>query len=385
MPRPAVLSGWLVLLGILAWSYFTSMAHIGFRWWNEADYGHCFFVPVFALVLLLIRRGMIVRVSEDERWRSEFGIIGAAFGAAVGVLLFLIYMIRTPEGQNWLSLSTPVYLLLSAGYGALIVGLFFEVAWLFLRHDLVKPLSADGWRWGLALLVLCALMRWWSAYYWYILMDPASLVPCVAGLVLLVGGWWAMRWAWPSIVFLGFMVPLPGFLADILSLPLQRVGTKVSVFAIQTMGIRTFAEGNKIMLPGGPLEVAVACSGLRMMMLFFAVCVGAAFVMRCALWEKIVIVASAVPIAVISNVLRLIVTALVQEFIGREVSLKLGHDMAGWFMMPLALLLLWGEMALLKKLFLAPVPQGPLSLEGSLAGGTGGVDSQAISDRQEQT
>ena len=330
---------------------------------------------------------MIVRVSEDEDWDwwSGFGIIGAAVGAAVGLVLFVSYMIRVPEGLGWWSLGTWGYLLLAMVYAGILGGLLFQVAELFLRHDLLKPLSADGWQWGVALLVLCALMRWAGAYFWYILLGPYSLVPCIAGLVFLIGGWRVMQWAWPSVVFLVFMMPLPGFASAMLSGPLQRIGTKGSVFAIQTIGIPAVAQGNVIQLPGGPLEVAVACSGIRMLMLFFAVCVGAAFVMRCTVWEKTVIVASAIPIAVFSNVLRLILTALLQEFIGREVALKVGHDMAGWAMMPLALLLLWGEMALLKIMFLTPVAKRPLSLEGSLAGGLGGVESQAITNRQEQT
>ena len=116
-----------------------------------------------------------------------------------------------------------------------------------------------------------------SSYYYYDLLDPASLVPCLAGLTLFVGGWKAIRWAWPSIVFLVFMVPLPGFLANLMGGPLQRLATVASTFLIQTIGISAVAEGNVISLADSQIGVAEACNGLRNMMLFLAVCVGLVF------------------------------------------------------------------------------------------------------------
>ena len=86
--------------------------------------------------------------------------------------------------------------------------------------------------------------------------------------------------------------------------------------------------------------------------------------------DEIVIVISAAPIAVISNVARLTATAILYEWfsgwIDKEVAGEYIHDYAGYAMMPLAMLLLWGEMTLLRKLVIEPVPKGPLSLGGSL-------------------
>jgi exosortase/archaeosortase family protein len=104
-----------------------------------------------------------------------------------------------------------------------------------------------------------------------------------------------------------------------------------------------------------------------MMMMFFAICVGAVLVLRGPLWEKTVILASAVPLAIISNVMRLAVTALAQEWISREFSENTVHQWAGWLMMPFALLLLWGELALIRRVFIEPGGGIPFTLEDSLA------------------
>ena len=178
-----------------------------------------------------------------------------------------------------------------------------------------------------------------------------------------------MKRVWPSLLFLFFMLPLPGFLESMLRQPLQDFGTMTSVFVIQTLGIAAVAQGNVIQLTKGELGVVEACSGLRMLMLFFAICVGAAFMLRCAIWEKVLIVVSAIPIAIFSNVARITITAILYEaarkwptVISTETADWVFHDMAGLLMMPLALLLLWGEMALLSKLLLEPIAKSSLSM-----------------------
>ena len=107
-----------------------------------------------------------------------------------------------------------------------------------------------GSLWGLLLIAVAGSMRMASSYYYYDLLDPASLVPCLAGLTLFVGGWKALRWAWPSIVFLVFMIPLPGFLATVMGGPLQRLATVASTFMIQTLGISAVADGKRDLFVG---------------------------------------------------------------------------------------------------------------------------------------
>jgi exosortase len=230
----------------------------------------------------------------------------------------------------------------------------FAVVLLWNRRQMLESFVPQGSSWGLALFALSAAMRWASAYFYFRLLDPLSLVPCLAGVALFVGGWRALRWAGPSIVFLVFMIPAPGLVADLLSHPLQRIGTVASTYILQTCGVAAVSQGNVILLTEGELGVADACSGLRMMMLFFAVCVGAVLMMKLAWWEKVVIVLSAVPIAVVANVIRITATGVLYQTASSELAEAMYHDLAGWFMMPLAVALLWGEMGMISRLFPAP-------------------------------
>lgn len=237
----------------------------------------------------------------------------------------------------------------------------FAVYLLWLRRDMIPPLGGRGSWWGLAFFGLWAVMRWTAVYFNYGTLPELSMLPFFAGTALFVGGWQGLLWSWPAILFLFFMMPLPGAVQGMASEQLQRIATQMSTFVIQTLGIAAVAQGNVIQLAERPLEVARACSGLRMMMLFFALCIGAAFVTRRPLWEKLVMIASAAPIAVVSNGARIILTAVIYQFatlwpsvIDLDTAAEVIHAWAGYMMMPIGLLLLLGEMSLLNKLMLAP-------------------------------
>ncbi len=201
------------------------------------------------------------------------------------------------------------------------------------------------------LLAIAGAMRMVSSFYYYALLDPASLIPCLAGLTLFVGGWKALRWAWPAILFLIFMIPLPGFVANLMGGPLQRLATVASTFLIQTIGISAVREGNVISLADSQIGVAEACNGLRNMMLFLTVCVGMVLISRRSAVEKAIIVLSSAAIALLANVVRIAATAILHETVSHAAATTLYHDMAGWFMMPVAVVFLWLELAYLNHVF----------------------------------
>jgi len=186
-------------------------------------------------------------------------------------------------------------------------------------------------------------------------------------------------------------VPLPGLLAGRLSHPLQRIGTIASTYLIQTLGIPAAAQGNVILLENAELGIVEACSGLKMMMLFAVVCVGAAFLLRRSLATKCVVVLSAMPIAIAANVLRITITAVLHQMGEPRTAETFYHDLAGWFMMPLAVLILWGLVGLMarliverevrtKQLLAAVGGPGPAALGAE--GRSGSAPGRAIRQRE---
>jgi exosortase len=234
-------------------------------------------------------------------------------------------------------------------------------------HGFLVPLFAAGLLWarrgrldpeevrpnlflGLPLLLLGIGLRLLGAYYYYAWLEPVSLLPVLAGLCLLIGGWEAWRWAWPAILFLAFMVPLPYRLEIALSGPLQALATTVSTFLMQVLGLPALAEGTVIHLREKPINIVEACSGLRMLMVFFALSTAVALLSKRPLLDRLILVASAVPIALASNILRVTVTGILHETTSSEFADRFFHDVAGWLMMPLGLGMLGIEVWLLERL-----------------------------------
>jgi exosortase len=139
------------------------------------------------------------------------------------------------------------------------------------------------------------------------------------------------------------------------------VGTEASTYLLQTCGYPAVAEGNIIYMDEVKLGVIDACSGLGMLMTFFALSTAVALVIERRRSDKLAIIASAIPIALIANIARITASGMVYWTWGEDAGSFL-HDWAGWLMMPLALALLWLELRFLDRLLTeGPVP-GPLQV-----------------------
>ncbi|MDO4557501.1 MAG: archaeosortase/exosortase family protein [Planctomycetia bacterium] len=210
---------------------------------------------------------------------------------------------------------------------------------------------------GCGILFLCVggLCRILGSFLSDPVLYPASMVPLLLGVALLIGGRRLTRWTWPSIVFLVFMIPLPELLSIMFADKLQLIGTSVSVWLLQLGGVAADASGNVIMLPNGHrMGVIEACSGLKMLVLFFCICTAGMFLMKGSLIEKIVVFCSAIPIAMVANIARITITGFLYMHADSDAAERFFHDGAGAFMAPFAMLLLWGEIELLGVL-LVPV------------------------------
>lgn len=208
---------------------------------------------------------------------------------------------------------------------------------------------------GLGLLLVGGAMRLASARYYVGTLDEYSLFPTLAGLALTLGGVKALRWSWPAIAFLWFMIPLHGRVSMLLSDKLQRIATITSAHLIETAGFPAQTEGNVILLSEVDMGIIEACNGLAMMMTFFAISTAAAIFVDTVPWKKAALVLGAIPIAVVCNVLRIATTGIMHETVGRELADKVFHDLAGWLMMPMGLFFLWLELTFLDRL-VRPTP-----------------------------
>jgi exosortase len=287
-------------------------------------------------------------------WRCAVSVMIALTMAILGWVYWPIFVELADEWSK-----NPLY---SHGY---LVPAFAAVL-LWIRRDRIPRTPLQPSWWALAFLTAGSVMHLGATYFYFAWPERGSLLFMLFAAVLAIGGWAAIRWTWPSIFFLVFMIPLPGIIENNLMGPLQRVATLASTNVLQTLGLFAKADGNVIVLSEVEMGIVEACSGLRMLSTFIALTVGACFFMQRPYWQKLVIVASSIPIALLCNVVRISTTGVLHELVS--------HDVAGMFhnetvaapvMMVLALLLLLAELKLLDFIFIIePTLAKPGTSEG---------------------
>ena len=292
-----------------------------------------------------------------HRW--SWGRIVPLVGVFGAVLAWSSWPALSAMLERWS--SDPRY-----SHGYLVPG--FAVFLLWHRRDRLARIG-PGIHWGgLAWIALGVALQFLGGVYFVQWLEMAALLPILAGLCLLAGGWPALSWAWPAIAFLFFMIPLPYRVEYALGYPLQRIATLSSTFLLQTFGLSAVAEGNIIVMDHARIGVVEACNGLGMIFMFLAFSTAVVLLIERPVVDKMLILLGAIPTALLANILRITITGLLHETVGGEWANAVYHELAGWLMMPLALGLLWLELVVLSHLFV-PVPERPLSSARELISG----------------
>jgi exosortase len=263
----------------------------------------------------------------------------AALAAAVGLWSYwptLVTLVDTWERE-------PDY---SHGYLVAPLALFF----LWARREKFPGWGKPAYAIGAFFLISATVIRYFGARFYFEFIDGWTIVPWIAGVVAILGGGRILWWALPSIGFLFFMVPLPYGIETALSGPLQKVATKLSTYALQLFGQPAFAEGNVILLGEHQLEVAQACSGLRLFMSVVALAYAYVVLVRRAWWERAILLLAVAPIAVVANAARIVATGFLFQYTTGETAHRFAHDFAGWAMIPLAAVMFWAVLWYLSKL-----------------------------------
>jgi len=174
-------------------------------------------------------------------------------------------------------------------------------------------------------------------------LRPIDMIATLGVIVLFLGGWRLVKHTWLPIVFLVFAVPLPDRIYRSLTIPMRQWAAAAATIMLNFVrGMEATANGVVInVIYNGqtlepPLDVAEACSGMRLLMAFLALGVAMAYLHYRPIWQRIVLLASTIPIAIFCNIIRVTVTGFIYIFIHPRYAQGLYHDMLGMAMLPLA-------------------------------------------------
>jgi len=177
-----------------------------------------------------------------------------------------------------------------------------------------------------------------------------SGVAVVVGLTGIWGGAQAARRYSLPLILLVTMIPLPYTLYYRLSFPLQLLSARLAAGSLDLLGLEVQRWGNIFEVNGHSLEVVRACSGVRSMMTLGTMAAALAVVLRLRPWAGVSMLVLSLPVAMLGNAFRLILTALLVLAFGEKMSEGWRHDTVGFVGFAVSLLLL----GLLTKLLYRP-------------------------------
>ena len=170
------------------------------------------------------------------------------------------------------------------------------------------------------------------------IFEMASQIFVIAGGLLLLKGAAALRAAWFPVFYLIFMIPLPGLLVDAITGPLKQWISTIVVSVLYSVGYPIAQSGVVISIGQYQLLVADACSGLHSMFSLTALGTLFMYIMgRKSRLHNAIMLASILPIAFVSNIVRVIVLVLVTYHLGDEAGQGFLHGAAGMVLMLVAL------------------------------------------------
>jgi len=174
-------------------------------------------------------------------------------------------------------------------------------------------------------------------------LSPLSMIATLGAIVLFLGGWRLVKYTWLPVAYLFFAVPLPDRYYRGITIPMRIWGASAAsalLSLVKDMDAMASGVVIDVVYKGKHIEpaldVAEACSGMRLLMAFLALGVAMAYLHERPMWQRLMLLASIVPIAILCNIIRVTATGFVYALIGPQYAQGIYHDILGLGMLPLA-------------------------------------------------
>jgi exosortase B len=236
------------------------------------------------------------------------------------------------------------------GHGPIILAVFAWLVWQK-RHVLIDEAYAGktspiaGWSALLFGLLVYIIGRSQAINT----LEVGALLPILIGVLLIMRGWSAVRALWFPLLFLCFMVPLPGILVDMITGSLKQQVSAVAENVLYHAGYPIARTGVMLNIGQYQLLVADACSGLNSMFSLTALGLLYLYIMRYRNWLHIGLILLAIlPIAFLANVIRVMTLVLITYYFGDAAGQGFAHGATGMVLFIVALSMLLAYDSLLR-------------------------------------
>ena len=251
---------------------------------------------------------------------------------------------------------------------AVMIGLYYPVLWRLVRqwyddgdysHGFLVPVLSAYLIWqrrdklaeivrkpsnlGLLVVAFSLGLLFLGSLGAELFLTRISIVVTICGLVVYFSGWRMLRAMTFPLAFLLFAIPLPTLIYNEIVFPLQFIASKFATSVLEMLNLfPIMREGNVLIMPGMRLEVVEACSGIRSLMSLLALAAGYGYLAEKSVPVRWFLVLAMVPLAIISNGTRVMITALMTNYIGPQAAEGFMHEFSGWVIFVVATALFLG-------------------------------------------
>jgi exosortase len=221
-------------------------------------------------------------------------------------------------------------------HGALIPPIVAYLIYQELREQRARAVVSRPSAWGFVLLLPAMVLQALDAGMHTQLLSAISIVFALPGFFLLTLGVERTRTMAFPLVFLAFALPIPLGVTETIHLVLRHVAVAATASIVPLLGIPVFAEGTTLHMAQGALQVADACSGFSTLYASFAVAVLTAYTTPTT-GRRLLVLLSAAPLAIASNVVRIVTLVALVVWVGPEILETFVHPLSGMLTFALAL------------------------------------------------
>jgi exosortase len=177
-----------------------------------------------------------------------------------------------------------------------------------------------------------------------------SLLVLLAGMILFLAGWKMLRAVSFPLGYLIWMIPLPVIIYNQITFPLQLIASRLATAWLELVRVPVLRDGNILIMSNYSLEVVEACSGIRSLMTLMALAVAYGYLVSPRRWVRYVLAAFMVPIAIVTNAIRIMGAGLMAHRFGPAAAEGFLHQFSGWAIFLIALLLMFGSYWILQHI-----------------------------------
>jgi exosortase len=252
---------------------------------------------------------------RDFGWRGW--LLVAAF-----VTLYTYAKVLAPLVHQWNT---------DADYSHGILVPFLSAYLIWQRRDKLAQVVRCHSNWGLAVVLLSLGLLFLGSLGAELFLTRISMIGVTCGLIVYFAGWALLRALAFPLAFLLFAIPIPVLIYNQIVFPLQFIASRFATSCLEMLNLfPIMREGNVLIMPGMRLEVVEACSGIRSLMSLLALAAGYGYLVEKSVPVRWFLFFSMIPLAIISNGSRVMITALMTHYIGPQAAEGFMHEASGW-------------------------------------------------------